>query len=196
MAPFDGSVIRYKSLAANELFKFSMGVVDLNHITRYLKLFDFDLPRDVTNIEEILLWAALLPNFHNWAGNPNLVEKVLSLLFGFDFKIIENVKGSFDIPKKLRTRLGRDYSVIEKSFVLGKSFSECDSTYEVQIRKISPAEADKLLPGSVKRQKLEWVLNTCMPNNLEYRIRIFVNRTRMKLGDNESRNRLGYSTYA
>jgi len=76
--------------------------------------------------------------------------------------------------------------------VIGRSFKERDSSYELQVLGVAPDEVRDLLPDKSKRRKLEWVLSTCMPNNLDCQITIKVDRSRLVLG---RKGHLGYSTF-
>jgi predicted component of type VI protein secretion system len=133
-----------------------------------------------------------MPSFHFWAGNPSFVEKVLRYFFGYDFRIVENVESEYGIPDDIRSRLGSSSSALGEGFVVGRSFKERDSSYELQVLGVAPDEVRDLLPGKPKRRKLEWVLSTCMPNNLDCQITVKVDRSRLVLGQ---KGCLGYSTF-
>jgi len=196
MAPFDGSVIRYRSRATNEILKVRKGVVDLSFLVSFLELFNFQLWEREPDLEECLFWAAAMPNFHRWSGNTEKVQSVLQHLFGWEFHIRENVRGRFEIPENLRSRLGQGESRLGSELVLGREFSDNDSTYELIVSEVDPSEVSDLLPDRPKRRKLDWVLKLCMPNNLVCKTRIKVKKTAFRLGQEGHANRLGYSSYS
>lgn len=195
MAPFDASVIRYDAIARNQVLKFSFELVDLEYLLRYLKLLDFGLWQDSQDVGEALLWVSLLPTFHFWAGNPDFVVKVLHRLFGYDFRILEGIESEYCVPDSIRTRLGSRSAGLGQEFVLGRSFKECDSSYELQIRGVIADEVVDLLPGKPKRRKLEWVLSICMPNSLDCTITVKVDSKGLVVGKKEKKRFLGYSTF-
>jgi hypothetical protein len=192
MAPFDAAVIRHHASAMYQSLKFSFGAVDLPHLLRYLKLLDFTPWEESPETSETLFWVSIMPSFHFWAGNPAFVEKVLRYFFGYDFRIVENIESEYSIPDDIQSHLGSSSSALGKGFVVGRSFKELDSSYELQVLGVAPEEVRNLLPGKSKRRKLEWVLSTCMPNNLDCRITIKVDRSRLVLG---RKGHLGYSTF-
>ncbi|MFQ6008880.1 MAG: type VI secretion system baseplate subunit TssG [Candidatus Zixiibacteriota bacterium] len=195
MAPFDTAVLRHEAISRHLLLKFIFGLTDFKHLTNYLKLFNFLLWEDSHNTREALLWSVLLPSFHFWAGNPDSVGKILHYLFGYDFQIIEGSESEYNIPGNLRTHLGVRLSRVGKEVVLGRSFKECDSSYEVRISQVKAEEVEDLLPGKPKRRKLEWALSICMPNNLDYNVTIKIDTRNFVLGTQGDRRFLGYSTY-
>ncbi len=192
MAPFDAAVIRYHAVTLYQLLKFSFGAVDLAHLLRYLKLLDFTPREKSPEISETLCWVSIMPRFHLWAGNAAFFEEALHYFFGYDFRIVENVPFEYGIPEGLQTRLGSTSSALGKEFVLGRSFKECDSGYDLHVRGLAPDDVRELLPGKSARGKLEWVVSTCMPNSLDCRIRLKVDQSRFKLGRERF---LGYSTF-
>jgi len=195
MAPFDAAVIRHNAVAMYQSLKFSFGLVDLTHLLRYLKLVDFAPWEQSPDVGETLFWASILPSFHFWAGNPRFVEEVLRYLFGYDFRIIENVKSEYAIPDSIRSRLGSASSSLGEGFVVGRSFKEYDSSYELQVRGVAPDKVRDLLPGKPQRRKLEWVLSICMSSNLDCRITVKVDRRGLVLGRKDGKGYLGYSTF-
>ncbi len=195
MAPFDGSVIRYTTVALHERLEYSLALVNLDYLLRYLKLFNFSLPEPPDHIREPLMWAAIMPGFHLWAGNPEFVAHVLRFLLGFDFRFIENVAARYDIPTDLQCRLGRRNSRLGDDLVMGQSFQEYDSSYVLTVSGVKPNEVADLLPGKPKRRKIEWVLSICMPTNLDCKIRIKVDEGDLNLGSSRGRSFLGYSTF-
>jgi len=195
MAPFDASLIRHEAIARHQLLKFSFGLADFVYLEEYLKLFNFSLPPDSRNLNEALLWSVLLPSFHFWAGNPTLTEKILHYLFGYDFRIVEWAEAVYDIPEHLQTRLGTKSTFLGKDFVLGSTFREFDSSYEIRISGVRAEEVSGLLPGKPLRRKLEWALSICMPNNLDHKIKILVDSGEFSIGTAKTKRYLGYSTY-
>jgi hypothetical protein len=195
MAPFDAARVRHEAVARHQLLKYTFGVTDLTHLNEYLKLFNFSLPPESRNLDDALLWSVLLPSFHFWAGNPVLTERILHHIFGYDFRIVEWTEAVYDIPAELQTRLGKKSTRLGKEFILGRSFSECDSSYEIRISGVSADDVIGLLPGKPLRRKLEWVLSICMPNNLDYKITIKVDSCVFAIGATKTRRYLGYSTY-
>jgi len=195
MAPFDGSVIRYGAVAMYEQLEYSLSLVNVDYLLRYLKLYNFSLPEKPEDVREPLVWAAIMPGFHRWAGNPEAVAQVLHLLFGYSFRFTENVTADYDIPETLQCRLGNRNNRLGDDFIVGRRFSECDSSYELLIGGVTPEEVAQLLPGKKKRRKLEWVLAVCMPTNLDCRIRIKVDHSAARLASSHGHSYLGMSTH-
>jgi len=195
LAPFDGSVVRYQALATNQALRFSLSQNDRDHLTRYLSLFGFALPDDQAGLRELRVWAALMPTFHHWAGNAEFVAKVLTAIFGYRFRILENIPSEQVIPDSLQSRLGTKSYSLGRTMVLGRTFTECDSACEVRISGVPEGDAAQWLTGQPKHRKLLWILNTTLPNNLDCRIRVDVTRAGMNLGTATTRSRLGYSSY-
>ena len=83
-----------------------------------------------------------------------------------------------------------------ESLVLGRSFSECDSTYEVVVEEVDIESISSFLPGGMGRRKLEWLLDICMPSNLDRRIRVKTAAKTATIGKGKSESYLGFSTYA
>ncbi|MCK5125866.1 MAG: type VI secretion system baseplate subunit TssG [candidate division Zixibacteria bacterium] len=194
MAPFDGAVIRYEAVMRYLTLKYNFGVMDEEYILQYLKLFDFDLNRETGSDTEAQLWAALMPIFNEWAGNPKNVEKVLKRVFGYRFKIVENAERTYKIPDSMRYHLGTKTGRLGHESILGKSFTERDSCYSIRILDIRQDEVEKFLSGAPLRKKLETVLELCMPSNLEYRISFITSGRGTKIGDKSTGAYLGYAT--
>ena len=106
LAPFDASVIRHEAIAEFESLKSSFGFIDFAHLKRFLELFSFHSEDSVTELDEMLVWSAVFPGFHLWAGNADMVCRVFTALFGYDFEIIENVRLENEIPADCRYQLG------------------------------------------------------------------------------------------
>lgn len=195
MAPYDAAVIRHDAAARMDALRFAFGVLDEHHIDRYLHLFDFDLDKKTHGFQEEVVWAAVLPSFHRWAGNPVRVAEALALLFGYRFRIIENVASQYDIPEGIQYRLGAKSGRLGRESVIGRSFSECDSTYEIVVGGLTRKDMVEFLPGKPVRRKLEWVLSVCMPGNLDYRFRFEIDDPGMVLGKDDQGSHLGFSTH-
>ncbi len=194
MSPFDAAVIRYEAITLYQSLKYSFGSVEPAHLLKFLHLLDFT-PQKTSPVAELMFWASVFPDFHNWGGNPLFVEKVLRYFLKHEVRIVENVPSDYEIPVTLRTRLGRGLCRVGKDMVLGRSFREWDSCYEVQVRDVPPEEVPDFLPGQEKRRLLEWLLSVCMPNNLDYRITLKTTRRKFSLGKRDRRGYLGYSSY-
>ncbi len=194
MAPFDGSVARYNAIALHEQLEYSLALVNHDYLKRYLELFKFSLKDQPNDIQEALLWSAIMPGFHFWAGSPKYVAGVLHYLFGYKFEFTENIPTAFDIPGNLRSRLGQASSQLGSTWVIGRSFTEYDSGYQLTISEVPADEARDLLPGQAKRNKIEWVLQLCMPSNLECRIMVRVRAEDLQLGTTRT-GLLGYSSF-
>ncbi|MEA3297251.1 MAG: type VI secretion system baseplate subunit TssG, partial [candidate division Zixibacteria bacterium] len=100
-----------------------------------------------------------------------------------------------EIPENIHTQLGSRFNSLGQDFLLGRSFSEYDSGYELRISEISSDNVIDFLPGKPKLKKLQWVLETCMPNNLQCNIRIEVDKKKFMLGKRHGESHLGYTTY-
>jgi len=195
MSAFDASIIRHDALARFEILKYNHGFVDLEHILNFLRLFNYESDFNSQQINEALVWVALLPTFHFWAGNPSLSEKALKLIFGYNFEIVENLKSEYEIPEAIQYRLGSMAGRLGRESLVGNSFVESDSCYMVVVRGVPIGELRDLLPGSSKRRKIETVLKICMPNNLDYKIKYVISEKKLIIGKEKRRGYLGYSTY-
>jgi hypothetical protein len=195
MAPFDAAIVRNNARARYEILKFSHSFLEYEHLIAFLKLFAFDLNFDSRQISEILSWMALLPAFHHWGGNPKYVEAALELIFGYDFQIIENIEAEFSIPEPIQYRLGARIGRLGHEAIIGRKFSESDSTYIIKIHGIHINEVKGFLPGGGIRRKIEKVLQICMPNNLEYKIKCYTIEKKAIIGNEKKRGFLGYATY-
>lgn len=194
MAPFDASLLRYMAAARYQILKYSFGVFDQDHFDRFLGLYEFDFNGGKASHHDIMTWSALLPSFYYWAGNAEMVAVVLEVLFGYRFKIRENVLAFLSIPENLRYHLGSKNGRLGKEIVLGAGFYEAESTYEVVISGISRHEALEFRPGFPNRAKLDWVLNLVMPAHLDRRIVIKTSEPGTKLGELKEGACLGFSS--
>lgn len=195
LAPFDAAAARHEALARYLTLRYSFGVIDEEHLERYLKLFDFTLGDGQADLHERVIWASMLPGFHLWAGDPERVAGILGTLFGFRFRIVENVVSRHVIPEDARYRLGSKSGRLGRESIVGRSFTEYDSTYRVVISGISRREVAAFVPGRPLRKKLESVLAMCMPNNLGYRISFDVPDGATIIGRKAGSAYLGYGTH-
>jgi hypothetical protein len=195
MAPFDAAVIRHSAEARETLLTYSLGVLDSSHISRFLKLFDFDASISGDDLEESLYWFALMPAFHEWAGNPAFVEHILTHVTGYRCKIVENTPVKYPIPEALQMRLGNVGSGLGSDAVIGDSFEECDTGFEVIVEGVKPGDVAGLLLGGTVRGKVESILSSCMPSIMKFNLRVIGARDRSALGDERAGMRLGYSSY-
>lgn len=193
MAPFDASVIRYKSAAARTSLKYTMGVIEEEHMKRFLELFDFELLQGDKN--ELLFWYSTMPTYNHWAGNPVYIEKILTYFTGHRCEIVENIPVEYEIPDSVQNSLGFSRCELGLDLTLGKSFSECDSAYEVTVHDVSSEDMKSYLRGGIIWKKIEEILKICMPNNLEGHIIIKGKAQGMKIGKEEDLAFLGYSSY-
>jgi hypothetical protein len=191
MAPFDAAYIRRLADSAYQSLKFNFGFLDAEHIARYLKLFALD-DEKVKDPEDAILWMTLMPGFHMWAGNAEMVAEILSIMFGFKFKILENIPSRQEIPENLQYRLGSGIDRVGRGVVIGRTFEEYESGYFVIISGVKATDLDKLLPGGRLRKNIEAVLDFSMPGNTEYQIKIKIDRQREPLA---GKGYLGYSSY-
>lgn len=195
MAPFDAAVVRRLAQAEFEELRHQQCFGDPEHITRFLELFGFDTSL-ISNLREGLLWMAMMPSFNEWAGNAEKVERALSCLFGYDFKIIENVPTRHKIPPDLQYRLGSKADRLGHETVLGESFTECDTAVTVVMRGVPAGDLKRFLPGQPGHSQLRKVLDTCLPNHFTCRIEIEPDTKQTVLGDGTQPAYLGYSSYA
>jgi hypothetical protein len=196
MAAFDAAQIKRLALADLIGMNYNLGALDSGHIGRLLSLFRFDMTEYARSLKEAMLWVALMPTFHFWAGNAACVEKVLSYLFEHEFEIVENVRTEYDIPADLRYHLGNHSEPLGRGTVLGKSFSECDSGYMVVMKGLRAETMRRFLPGKRGRRKLENIIKMCMPGHLNCRLRIVPRPDASCLGRADGSSYLGYTTYA
>ena len=194
MAPFDAAVIRSTSKAAREILTFSLAVIDKEYLKLFLSLYDFH-QREGADIEELLRWFALLPRFHHWSGNADAVQLLINQILDCECEIIENVRTAYTIPDKIRTRLGTHNNRLGMNTISGREFSECDTGYEIAIRNVPDDEIRHYLPGGSKREKLESIIEFCMPGDMQAKVTITGTKIGTKIGRVEERSYLGYSTY-
>jgi len=194
MAPFDAAHIRRLVQIAHEKLKLDFSFLEPSQIRDFLQLFDFDPPGE-DDLEESLIWMILMPRFYRWAGNGDQVAEVLQVLFGFDFSIEENVTRRFEIPDRLRYRLGSPVDRLGKGAFLGTSFCESDSGFRVIIKNVPREKIPELLPDRPLRRKIEKTLELCLPTNLAYDIKIFMARDEVGKAAKGKPMYLGYSSH-
>jgi len=195
MAPFDAAVIRHYSHAKLQDLESGLGLAEFAHLSRFLELFDFPLQEQTPDMREAVIWASIFPAFSDWSGNPALVCRVLKAFFGYDFRIQENTATNHKIPDSCRASLGGRGDELGKGFILGKSFTDYDSGYELIISGVPTDDVAALLPGGTKRTKVEKALAIFMPSNIEYRIRVRARKSKVTIGPKQHRNYLGYTSY-
>lgn len=195
MAPFDAAVIRNHAFAKFKDLKSNLGLIDYNHLKSFLQLFEFALDRETDDLRESSVWASVYPAFNLWAGSPVLVCRVMKALFGYDFEIRENTPTEHSIPASCQSKLGARSDRLGDGFILGKKFTDYDSGYELLIKNVRQDQVKALLPGGAARKKIERALDTFMPSDLIYRIRVKVRGERTAIGKKEHKNYLGYTSY-
>lgn len=195
MAPFDSAIIKGESEARFQKLKYDFGILDPEHLTRVLHLFDFEPTDKIDDINEMLFWVSVFPAFHHWAGNPESVERILSHLFGFEFKIVENTESEYDIPESVQYRLGSKSGRLGRESVMGRTFIERDSSFDLIIKRVRPEQAVNLLPGKPLRRKIEGVLGFCLPSDLDCHIKIKIDAGRTRIGRESGNCYLGYTTH-
>ncbi|MBD3401925.1 hypothetical protein GF420_03440 [candidate division GN15 bacterium] len=195
MAPFDAAVQRYRALTDYHAMRYRLGVIDEDHLRRYFELFAFESTETTASLSDRLLWAALLPSFHHWAGNPDLVEKAVTFFLGYPCRIIENVPARYNIPDHLWFRLGQSNTRLGGETALGRSFVEADSCYKVILSDVAPEDVPLYLEGGRGRRRLEALLDICMPGNLAHQIEIRARRTGLRPGDKQRAAYLGYTSH-
>jgi hypothetical protein len=195
MASFDAAIVRRLARADYHGMKYNLGLIDIEHITRFLGLFGFDLANNTEDLREAMIWAALFPSFHFWAGNPAHVARILRCIFGYEFRITENIEGRYDIPGDLCYRLGNGSERLGQGTVLGRSFVERDSRYRVEVIGVDPDDVPNFLIGKSRLEKLRRTLEICMPGYLDYEIRVKPKTRGYRLGKSANSGYLGYTTY-
>ncbi len=195
MAPFDASVIRHDSWALYRMLKMSFGYLDREQLKEFLAVFDITPPSQSLTDRELLLLAMLLPAYHEWAGNAESVVEAIELFFGYSAEIVESIPKRYDVPSRLWYRLGDNALRLGSETLVGRSFVECDSAYRLTLRGVEIDRVRAFLPGQPLRQKLEWLLQTFMPNNLVCDLRIRPRRGLRRLAGEKRRSYLGYATY-
>ncbi len=195
MAPFDAAIIRHDADARYQILKYDGGIVERDFLLRVLALYGFDFQNNIRKLSEIIFLFAILPSFYHWSGNPVLVEKILKFFFKYQFKIVESSSAGYEIPEAIQYRLGSKSGRLGRETVMGRSFTEQDSCYDVVVSGVEPGEVADLLPDKAFRRKLDWLLSFCMPGNMEYKIKIKVKPKKTRVGRDSKRCYLGYSSF-
>lgn len=195
MAPFDGSVIRYNGRLKYEELKNNLGVIEYNHLAKFSKLFYFDHEKEESSFKEAFIWSTLFPTFHLWSGNAQEVCKVLNALFDLEFKIIQNTPMTHQIPSTCLDFLGSNTFTLGQNTLIGDTFTERNSGYEVVLLGVDMEAVENLLPNGIIRRKIEKALEVMMPGNLEYKIIIKTNKHKSQIGTKKKENYLGYTSY-
>jgi hypothetical protein len=192
MAPFDAATIRYAAAMRMQALRYDFGITDGGHIWRFMELFEYKPGDEAERAGKIAFLAAILPSLHLWGGNPSAVTVVMKKLFGYDVRLKENLKASTPIPEDIRYRLGSKAARLGSETVIGRSFEECDSRYEVEFVGVPPGEVRDLLPGGRTRRRIEAFLDFCTPGDMDRTIAVKVERPAARAGREKY---LGYSTY-
>ncbi len=195
LAPFDASVIRHLASTKLQDLRSNLGLAEYDQIKNFLGIFDFALDKETEDIRESVVWASVFPAFNQWSGNPVLVCRVFQALFGYEFRIRENTKAEHVMPESCRSRLGAATDRLGRGLILGKSFSDYDSGYELIISGVPMDDVPELRPGGRIRAKIERALSIFMPTNLEYKIRVKTRVAKTVIGKEEHKNYLGYTSY-
>ena len=192
LAPFDAETIRHAAALRMQTLRYDFGIADSGHVRRFMEMFEY-APGDEARHEGTMTFlAAILPSLHLWGGNPSAVTLVLKRLFGYDVRLNENVKTTTPIPEDIRYRLGSKTARLGSETVIGRSFEERDSMYEVEFTDVPPAEIRGLLPGGRTRRGIEAFLDYCTPGDVDRTIAVKVDRAAALTG---AEKYLGYSTY-
>ena len=191
MSPFDAAAIRYEAATWFHSLRYEFGIIDAEHLKRYLDLFEYTV-NDDSSIDDIMLMVSTLPSLNEWGGNPEIVTRILYRLFKYKTRIIENVISSTPIPEQLQYKLGAKTGRLGYETIVGRSFEEFDSTYELVFYDISPDEVPDLLPGGKMRRRIDSFLSYCMPGDYDYYYTIKVNKSAAR---EKTRKYLGYSSF-
>jgi len=192
MSPFDAAAIRYEAATRFHSLGYEFGIIDDDHLKRYLDLFEYTVDDDSFSIDDIMLLVSTLPSLNEWGGNPETITRILSRLFKYKIQIIENVISSTPIPEQLQYKLGAKTGRLGYETIVGRSFEEFDSTYELVFYDVSPDEVHDLLPGGKMRRRIDRFLSYCMPGDYDYYYTIKVNKTAVKA---KTSTYLGYSSF-
>jgi len=195
MAPFESAYVKSKADAVRQQFKYDFSIIDVEYIRKLLRLFNFEPEDYIRDLDELLFWLSVFPPFHFWAGNPEYVERLLTYIFRYKFKIFENVKSEYEIPADIQYRLGSKTGRLASETIIGKCFSERDSTYRVEVSGVPAAKAADFLPHKPIRKKMEWILGFAMPGNLDYKIKVNIDRSNVNVGKKAGECYLGYSSF-
>lgn len=192
MAPFDAATIRYAAALRMQALRYDFGIADGDHIRRFMEMFEYTTRDEIRHEGTRAYLAAILPSLHLWGGNPSTVALVLKRLFGYDVRLNENLRSSTPIPEDIRYRLGSKTARLGTETVIGRSFEEYDSMYEVEFIGVPHEEIRDLLPGGRTRRRIDGFLDFCTPGDIDRTIAVKVERSAAMAGTEKY---LGYSTY-
>ena len=192
MAPFDAASLRYEAALRFHTLRYALGIVDAGYLARFLELFDYDPGEDPARVEDVLYMVAILPSLNEWGGNASVLEPILQRLFGYKAYINENIKNNTNIPDSLQYRVGAKTGRLGFETLVGRSFDEFDSAYELVLSDVPPEAVADLLPGGKSRRRIERFLEYCMPGELDCRFTIKVEKC---AAGKAARKYLGYSTF-
>ncbi|MBN2183970.1 MAG: type VI secretion system baseplate subunit TssG [Candidatus Krumholzibacteriota bacterium] len=191
-APFDSEAVRYEAAMHFYTLRYEQGIVDSEHLARFMDLFEYRARDSGFKADELLFLSSILPSVNEWGGNPDIVTDVLSRLFGYRVKLNENAPACTEIPAELQYHLGSSEAYLGSETLIGRSFKEYDSTYELVFTDLPPGDIRHLLPGGKIRARIEKFLDYCMPGDLDYRITLKVDSRAV---GRETKKYLGYSSY-
>jgi hypothetical protein len=192
LAPFEAAGIRYEAALSFHALRYEFGIIDVGYIPTFLRLFEYAAEEDSADIDGLLLMISILPSLHEWGGTQTALSKILRRKYNYNVYINENVKSKNYIPGYLRYKLGAKTGRLGNETLLGRSFEEFDSTYELVFEDVSPEAVPELRPGGEMRRRIDRFLSYCMPSDLDCRYRIKVNKK--AIGRTTARY-LGYSTF-
>ncbi len=192
LAPFDSEAVRYDAATRFSTLRYEQGIVDTEHLKRFMELFEYSAGDSGFREDELVFLASILPSMNEWGANPDIVTDVLGRLFGYRVELRENVTASVPIPAELHYHLGSRTARLGIETVIGRSFEECDSTYELIFHDLPLSDIRHLLPGGRIRARVEKFLDYCMPGDLDYRITVKADRSK---AGKETKKYLGYSSY-
>lgn len=193
MSPFDGAVIRHEALLRFMSLRYNFSINDDSFNRRFLGLFDFNVEKETTD-SDTALWSTLMPGFNNWSGNTEEAQKVLGRIFGYQFRLVENIQSVHEIPEEMQYTLGTKTGRLGLETVLGRTFEEYDTSFGVQIIGVRQEDVAEFLPGRPKRKKLDAILRLILPEQMDYRISFVTAGRGTKIGDKTTGAYLGYAT--
>jgi len=193
MSTFDAAVIKLEALASYEAFRFSCPEIDPDQSVRTARLFSIDsLPHDPGNkVRHTVL--PVLPHFYLWSGNAEGTARFLSQVLGHTVEIVENVETVQQIDPDLQSQLGVRFTELGGSMVLGSSFKERESAFDILVRDVEIDQVADWLPSGRRMMQLNQLVHTTLPNGLDYRIRPLFKKRTIKLGRTSNEAYLGSS---
>lgn len=195
MAPFDASVIRANARMRFLSLVFNFGLISAEYLERFLDLYDLESDVQDGSTAELLFWVSLLPMFHSLAGNPEFLASVITTIFGYACEVKENIGMEREIPEHSRYAIGPAGGRLGFDSVIGRSFSECDTAYEVRIRDVKDGDLRAFLPGGEKMRKLKEIIEFCMPSNYDCVTSVLGERKAARIGADRINCYLGVSSY-